>query len=99
WAQTTERLLLAPVGRYRIEPGDGQPDPDRGQAEDDDDDESDEVRLIVSDGASCWVIRGAQAEQSVADLAHPPFSDIARPTWLMGQLQLSTTGETEVAGR
>ncbi len=98
WAQTTECLLLAPGGQYRFEPGDGQQPTDRGYGKDEEE-EDDEVRLIVSDGESCWVIRRTEAEQSVADRAHPPFSAIVKPTWLMCQLQLSTTGTTEVAGR
>lgn len=95
WAQTTERLLLAPGGRYRFQPDDGQSAADRGHDEDDED----EVRLIVSDGEFCWVIRSDEAERSVVDLAHPPFRDVVRPTWLMHQFELTTTGTTEVAGR
>lgn len=87
-SQTTERLLLAPGGQYRFEPDDGHPDEDE-----------DEVRFIVSDGESCWVVRNDEADQSVADLAHPPFADIVRPTWLMSQLRLSTTATADVAGR
>jgi outer membrane lipoprotein-sorting protein len=93
WALTTQRLLLAPGGMYRFEPDDGQPTTDRTSGEDD------EVRLIVSDGKSCWVIRNAEADKSVADLTHPPFADIVRPTWLASQLELAATGTTEVAGR
>jgi hypothetical protein len=96
-AETTQRLLVAPGGRYRLEPMAYQPAINGGNDEDDDEDE--EVRLIVSDGESCWVIRAGQADQSVADRAHPPFADVVRPTWLMSQLRLTTTGMTEVAGR
>ncbi|HYK33044.1 MAG TPA: hypothetical protein VEV63_13835 [Streptosporangiaceae bacterium] len=98
WSQTSERLLLAPGGRYRYEADLGQPAAERRHGRDDEDDE-DEPRLVVSDGQSCWMIRQDEAEQSVADLSRPPFSDIVRPTWLMQQLQLSTTGMTETAGR
>lgn len=62
-------------------------------------DHHDERRLIVSDGVSCWVIRDQQADQSVADLMHPPMGQLVRPTWLMRQLRLTATGTTEVAGR
>lgn len=86
WSQTNERLLLAPGGRYRFEPDNGH-------------DDEDKVRLIVSDGESCWVVRRDEADQSVADLAHPPFAGIAAPTWLMSQLQFATAATTEVAGR
>lgn len=94
WSQTTTRLLLAPGGRYRFEPDGSQSPVDRTSGDDDD-----EVRLIVSDGESCWLIWRAEADQSIADLAHPPFADIVRPTWLMHQLQLAATGTTEVEGR
>jgi outer membrane lipoprotein-sorting protein len=99
WAQTTERLLIAPGGRYRFAPEQSRRADDRVRGRVDDDDDDDQVRLIVSDGEFCWVIWAADAERSVADLAHPPFSDIVRPTWLMHQLRLSATGTSEVAGR
>jgi hypothetical protein len=99
WSQTTERLLLAQGGRYRFEPDLGQPHAERGHDRNDEDDDDDELRLIVSDGQFCWTIRGDEADRSAADLSRPPFSDIVRPTWLMQQLQLRTTGTTEVAGR
>jgi len=98
WSQTSERLLLAAGGRYRFEPNLGQSAAERGHGRNDEEAE-DELRLIVSDGQSCWVIRGDEADQSVADPLRPPFSDIVRPTWLMQQLQLRTTGTTEMVGR
>lgn len=97
WAQASRRLLIAPGGRYRFEPQAGRQA--TGRADRAGDDEGDWIRLIVSDGRLCWVIRADEADQSVADLARPPFTDIVRPTWLMHQLRLTTTGTTEIAGR
>jgi hypothetical protein len=97
-SEHTQRILLAPGARYRFQPDAGQPATDGADRDHDDDQE--EVRLIVSDGESCWVIwDDAEADQSVADLTHPPISHIVRPTWLMHQLELTPTGTTEVAGR
>ena len=100
WSHTTQRLLLAPGGRYRFEPDLDHLAAERriGQDEDDEDDE-DKPRLVVSDGQSCWVIRDDEADQSIADPLRPPFSDIVKPTWLMQQLQLRTIATTEAAGR
>lgn len=87
WAQATERLLLAPGGRFRFE---------RDHSDEDDDDDP---ALVVCDGESCWVVTDREAAQLPADPLDTPIGHIVRPAWMMHQLRLTQTGTTQVAGR
>jgi len=104
-AEVRQRLVIAPGGRYRVEPIDDEPRDDEPRAGEPRGDESrsEAVRLIVCDGESCWVIRGAgenaEADRYDADPARTPMPDVVAPTWLLSRFRLTAQGLTQVGGR
>ncbi len=91
WARTSYRLLIAPGGRYRVEPISMPGHPRKPEDE--------QPSLIVCDGRNCWVVRGQEGDAGPADASRTPMDDVIRPRWLLPRVRLSTPDLADFGGR